>query len=208
MAGKTSRPGGSTVNLCAPSQAGVQCGPGNGRRTSGGGDKVPHKGWPAVTGILWKVLDSGGHKKVGGPDNDELLGHHGSDRLFGGAGNDILWGDWDPSNNNTHQSDVLDGGPGNDWIYPSHGPTVVKARRRQRLRLGLLRPRHDRLRPGQRHRARQLNGAWKVRNCERDPALLRVRLRRPRRLPEARREEADGQTRRGRAAWVAARAAR
>ena len=96
-AGKTV-PGqrGATVDLCAPRQAGVQCGPGNGRRTSGGGDKVPHNGWPAVTGILWKVLDGGGHKKVGGPDNDELLGHHGSDRLFGGAGNDILWGDWDP----------------------------------------------------------------------------------------------------------------
>ena len=127
-AGKTV-PGqrGSTVDLCAPRQAGVQCGPGNGRRTSGGGDKVPHKGWPAVTGILWKVLDSGGHKKVGGPDNDELLGHHGSDRLFGGAGKDILWGDWDPANNNTHQKDLLDGGPGNDWIYPSHGPTRGQA---------------------------------------------------------------------------------
>ena len=60
-AGKTV-PGqrGSTVDLCAPRQAGVQCGPGNGRKTSGGGDKVPHNGWPAVTGILWKVLDSGG----------------------------------------------------------------------------------------------------------------------------------------------------
>ena len=23
--------------------------------------------------------------------------------------------------------DILSGGPGNDWIYPSHGPTVVKA---------------------------------------------------------------------------------
>ena len=34
----------------------------------------------------------------------------------------------------------------------------------------------------------KLNGPWKVRNCERDPALLRLRLRRPRRLPEARRE--------------------
>jgi Ca2+-binding RTX toxin-like protein len=114
------------VDLCAPSQPGVQCGPGNGRQTSGGGDKVPHNGWPAVTGILWKVLDSSGRKKVGGAANDELLGHHGSDRLFGGAGNDILWGDWDPANNNTHQKDVLDGGPGNDWLYPSHGSTVVK----------------------------------------------------------------------------------
>ena len=193
MAGK-GRPGqrGSTVDLCAPRQAGVQCGPGNGRRTSGGGDKVPHNGWPAVTGILWKVLDSGGHKKVGGPDNDELLGHHGSDRLFGGAGHDILWGDWDPSNNNTRQKDLLDGGPGNDWIYPSHGPTVVKAGAGKDYVWAYYGARHHRLRPRQRHRASQAQRALEGPQLRADPALLRLRLRRPRRLPEARREEVRG----------------
>ena len=39
-------------------RSGEQCGPGNGRKTPGGGDKVSHKGWPAITGILWMVLDS------------------------------------------------------------------------------------------------------------------------------------------------------
>ena len=39
--------------------------------------------------------------KAGGPLNDELLGHHGSDRLSGKGGHDILWGDWDPKNNNS-----------------------------------------------------------------------------------------------------------
>jgi hypothetical protein len=53
--------------LCEPRQPSVSCGPGGGRKTSGGGDKVPHKGWPSVTGILWKVLDSTGRKKVSGP---------------------------------------------------------------------------------------------------------------------------------------------
>src|SRR3954463_8477771 len=33
----------------------VMCGPGNGRRTRGGGNKASHIGWPAVTGILWIV---------------------------------------------------------------------------------------------------------------------------------------------------------
>jgi hypothetical protein len=113
--------------LCAPARSGEQCGPGNGRRTSGGGAKVTHAGWPAVTGILWKVLDSGGHHKAGGEANDELLGHHGSDTIAGGPGDDILWGDWDPSNNNGRQRDALRGGPGNDWIYPGHGSTVVDA---------------------------------------------------------------------------------
>jgi hypothetical protein len=61
----------------------------------------------------------------GGPDNDELLGHHGSDRIAGAGGHDVLWGDWDAKNNNARQRDVLRGGSGNDWIYASHGRTTV-----------------------------------------------------------------------------------
>jgi Ca2+-binding RTX toxin-like protein len=79
-----------------------------------------------VTGILWKVLDSRDRSKAGGPDNDELLGHHGSERLEGLGGRDILWGDWDPRNNNGRQRDVLIGGEGDDFIYPSHGVTTVR----------------------------------------------------------------------------------
>jgi hypothetical protein len=167
--GKTPIPGrrGSTIDLCAPRASGVQCGPGNGRRTSGGGDKVSHAGWPAVTGILWKVLDSTGHKKVGGPANDELLGHHGSDRLFGGKGNDILWGDWDPANNNTHQKDLLDGGPGNDWLYPSHGPSVVRGGPGKDYVWAFYGRGTIDCGPGQDTARVRLNGAWKVRNCER-----------------------------------------
>jgi hemolysin type calcium-binding protein len=112
-------------DLCEPRRAGEQCGPGNGRQTPGGGAKVSHEGWPRITGILWKVLDSADHRKVGGPDNDELLGHHGSDRITGAGGHDILWGDWNPKNNSVRQRDVLRGGSGNDWIYPSHGRTTV-----------------------------------------------------------------------------------
>src|SRR4051794_28415568 len=118
-----SEPGGP----CASMDSSVQCGAGNGRRTVGGGAKVPHTGWPRITGVLAKVLDSSGRELVGGPDNDELLGHHGSDTLVGGAGKDVLWGDWDPSNNNTRQRDVLRGGPGDDFVYPSHGRTTVDA---------------------------------------------------------------------------------
>ena len=95
-------------------------------RTPGGGDKVSHKGWPAVTGVFWKVNHDHASKLKGGPDNDELLGHHGSDRIYGGAGKDILWGDWDPNNNTTHQRDVLVGGSGDDYLYPSHGPSTVR----------------------------------------------------------------------------------
>jgi hypothetical protein len=193
---------GATPDLCAPRQAGVQCGPGHGRQTAGGGDKVPHKGWPAVTGILWKVLDSTGRKKVGGPDNDELLGHHGSDRVFGGKGNDILWGDWDPKNNNTRQKDLLDGGPGNDWIYPSHGPTVVRAGAGKDYVWAYYGRGTIDCGPGNDTARVKLNGPWKVHNCERVVHFCafgsdgRGGCLKP------------GEKRRGRAAWVAARAAR
>jgi hypothetical protein len=131
----------SNAQLCATPEPGVNCGPGNNRRSGGGGDKVPHhdglnssKGqratrfWPAISGILWMVVDDGQRErfKRGGPLNDELLGHHGSDTLLGGAGHDVIWGDWDPVRNTTRQRDVLDGGPGNDWLYPSHGRSIVK----------------------------------------------------------------------------------
>jgi Ca2+-binding RTX toxin-like protein len=159
---------GSAQDPCEPRQPNVQCGPGNGRRTKGGGDKVPHTGWPAVTGILWKVLDSTGRKKVGGPDNDELLGHHGSDRLAGAAGHDILWGDWNPKNNNGRQRDVLSGGSGNDWIYPSHGRTVVRAGAGRDYVWAYYGRGSIDCGPGNNDTARvRLNGPWKVRNCER-----------------------------------------
>jgi hypothetical protein len=162
------KPGGASASLCAPVQSGVQCGPGNGRKTVGGGDKVPHNGWPAITGILWKVLDSRGHNKTGGPDNDELLGHHGSDKLNGGDGNDILWGDWDPSNNNTRQKDVLNGGKGNDWLYPSHGSTVVRGGPGNDYVWAYYGRGSIDCGPGKHDTARvKLNGPWKVHNCER-----------------------------------------
>jgi hypothetical protein len=110
---------------CGSLKSGEQCGEGNGRQTAGGEGtgKVSHAGWPAITGVLWKVLESGrgSHQRTGTDDNDELLGHHGNDTLDGGGGRDVLWGDWDPKNNNESQTDVLRGGANNDFLYPSHG---------------------------------------------------------------------------------------
>jgi len=168
--GKTQgRPGADPVAaLCQPRQPNVNCAPGGGRQTPGGGDKVPHNGWPRVTGILWKVLDSTGRKKAGGPDNDELLGHHGSDRLSGGAGHDILWGDWDPKNNNGRQRDVLDGGPGNDWLYPSHGHGVVRGGPGRDYVWAYYGSGTIDCGAGKGDTARvRLHSKWKVRNCER-----------------------------------------
>jgi RTX calcium-binding nonapeptide repeat (4 copies) len=104
----------------------VMCGEGNGRRTRGGGNKVSHIDWPAVTGILWIVREgTSGQSDTGTELNDELLGSHGNDVVSGGPGNDILWGDQLPTGNNGWQHDTLDGGAGNDWIYSSHGRNTI-----------------------------------------------------------------------------------
>jgi RTX calcium-binding nonapeptide repeat (4 copies) len=122
----------SPAQLCQPPESGVNCGPGNNRKAAGGAGvgKVPHndgagRTWPALSGILWQVMGAGDRAKDGGPGNDELLGHHGSDRLSGRGGHDIIWGDWDPNGNTTRQRDQLFGGAGNDWLYPSHGRSLV-----------------------------------------------------------------------------------
>jgi len=115
------------TGVCAHVRVGVQCGPGNGRKTAGGGDKVSHKGWPAVTGALM-IADDHGRTIIGSPLNDELLGANGSDRITGGKGHDIIWGDeWPVPRNTTKQHDTMDGGPGNDWIYTSHGTNTIRA---------------------------------------------------------------------------------
>ena len=47
----------SVADLCATAKPGTQCQPGNNRQTPGGGDKASHDGWPAISGVFWKVLD-------------------------------------------------------------------------------------------------------------------------------------------------------
>jgi Ca2+-binding RTX toxin-like protein len=117
----------SQTDRCADRDTkGTNCQEGNGRKTAGGGKKVSHKGWPAVTGILWIAQTAGDRTYDGTDDNDELNSHHSSDTLNGGLGNDILWGDWDPSGNTTKQHDNLNGGEGDDWLYASHGYNTMK----------------------------------------------------------------------------------
>jgi hypothetical protein len=154
--------------LCGRVRAGEHCGPGNDRRTPGGDGKVSHKGWPAITGIFWQVTSTGrgAHARSGTPKNDELLGHHGSDTLYGGAGKDVLWGDYDPNDNNTSQRDVLRGGAGDDFIYPSHGTTRVEGGPGRDYVWAYYGGGVIDCGPG-RDRARvRLHSGFKVRNCE------------------------------------------
>ena len=156
----------TAADTCEAARSGEQCGEGNGRQTAGGGEKVSHRGWPAISGVLWKVLDSQNSTWGGGGDNDELLGHHGSDDITGGAGHDVLWGDWDPKNNTTRQRDVLRGGAGNDWIYPSHGTTTVKAGPGRDYIWAFYGKGTIDCGPGKDTVRIRLNGAFKVKGCE------------------------------------------
>src|SRR5215471_6485642 len=93
---------------CGQLKANEKCHEGGGKRAAGGGEKVSHKGWPAITGIYWQVEDGHNGRHTGTEDNDELLGHSGSDTISGGAGSDVIWGDWEP-NNPSGQTDVMYG---------------------------------------------------------------------------------------------------
>ena len=138
------------------------------------------------------MLDSRDHERTGTEDNDELLGHHGDDKVVGLDGKDVLWGDWELAGNGTKQSDVLRGGNGNDFLYPSHGKNLMYGG-----------PGNDRIiayyghglidcGPGTgdyaqtRWQTQRLQGP----QLRARPALLRVRLKAQRRLQEARRERA------------------
>jgi Ca2+-binding RTX toxin-like protein len=154
-------------NPCAGMDPGVQCAPRDSDSTIGGGDKVSHAGWPRINGVLAKTLDSAGHTITGGPNNDELLGHHGSDTVSGAGGRDVLWGDWDPSGNTTRQRDVLIGGAGDDIIYPSHGTTRVNAGSGADIIRAFYGKGTIDCGPGKRDLAQiRENGAFKTKNCE------------------------------------------
>lgn len=154
--------------LCRQAKRGDKCQPGGGRRVPGGGEKVSHKGWPSITGVFWQVTGNRGRRFVGGAKNDELLGHHGSDRISGAGGKDVIWGDWNPRDNNTWQRDVLRGGSGNDWIYSSHGRNQISGGPgRDYIWAYYGRGTID-CGPGKNDTARvRLNSAYRVRNCER-----------------------------------------
>jgi hypothetical protein len=87
-------------------------------------DCASHDHWPTIRGTIVKaqfrsvVFEGTGR-------SDELLGHHGSDRLYGRGRSDVLWGDWQGTNQPTSQRDRIYGGRGNDFIYGSHGRNVI-----------------------------------------------------------------------------------
>jgi hypothetical protein len=151
---------------CGQLKANEKCHEGGGKRAAGGGEKVSHKGWPAITGIYWQVEDGHDSRHTGTEDNDELLGHHGDDTISGLAGNDVIWGDWEP-NNPSGQKDVMYGGDGNDFIYPSHGLNRMFGGRGNDRIIAFYGHGTIDCGPGKSDFAQtRENGAYKVKNCE------------------------------------------
>lgn len=56
---------------------------------------------------------------------NELLGWHGSDRLYGGERSDVLWADHDGTGQPTRQWDRIWGRAGTDFIYSSRGRNTI-----------------------------------------------------------------------------------
>ncbi len=84
-------------------------------------DCASHEHWPSIHGRIVKANGARSATFHGTARSDELLGHHGSDRLAGRGRPDVLWGDWEGGNQPATQNDRISGGPGNDFIYGSHG---------------------------------------------------------------------------------------
>lgn len=88
-----------------------------------------HDGWPKMTSDdVQKAAEFRGTTLRGKPNNsDELLGWHGSDRLYGHNRADVLWGDHVGTGQPTSQRDRIHGGAGNDFIYSSRGRNTIDA---------------------------------------------------------------------------------
>ncbi len=110
-------------------------------------------------GLSLVVTDAEGHNR--------LLGGHGDDTIHAAPWGDVLWGDYKPTQQTSHQTDHLYGGAGPDFIYPSHGKNVVDAGAGSDVIHGRFG--HGTIDCGPGRDAVYLpavNGAYKLKNCE------------------------------------------
>jgi hypothetical protein len=88
--------------------------------------KTSHAGWPVIDGVLAMNKQDEERELHGVPGrHNELLGGHGSDRIFGRDEGDVIWGDYKPCCQPTTQVDRLYGRGGRDHIYASHGKNHI-----------------------------------------------------------------------------------
>ena len=132
---------------------------------------------------------SSGRTLVGGPANDELLGHHGSTRSVGAGGQGRPLGRLGPAQQQLRPARRPARRRGQRLHLPQPRDDDRRRRPRERHDPGVLRPGHDRLRP--RHaRPRPDPRERRVQDAQlrADPALLPVRIEAERRLQAARRD--------------------
>jgi hypothetical protein len=86
-----------------------------------------HEFWPKMTSAdVQKAPENRGGTLRGRPGNsDELLGWHGSDKLYGGDKADVLWADHVGTGQPTTQWDRIWGDAGDDFIYSARGRNTI-----------------------------------------------------------------------------------
>ena len=171
----------------------VQCGPGNGRKTSGGGDKVPHTGMARGDGDpVEGARQRPGTRRSAAPTTTSCSATtaptaSSAARARTSCGATGIRRTTTPARRTSSTAGrattgsipataptVVEAGSGKDYVWAYYGRGTIDCG------------------PGPGHRSGQAQRPVEAAQLRARPALLRLRLRRPRRLPEARREEADG----------------
>ena len=129
-----------------------------------------HDGWPRMTSDdVQRADEFRGTTLRGKPGNsDELLGWHGSDRLYGLDRSDVLWADHVGTGQPSSQWDRIYGGPGDDFIYSSRGRnTIYGGSGNDAIKIRYGRGFLD-CGPGRDvyNVPRSRKSRWKIRNCE------------------------------------------
>lgn len=78
-----------------------------------------HAGWPPDQHLVMDKGPAGQHHVLRGEPNihNYLLGGYGDDTIYGGQAGDVIWGDYHPSGQPTHQTAVIHAGNGENFIY-------------------------------------------------------------------------------------------
>lgn len=85
-----------------------------------------HKYWPKMTLDDVKTASPSGSTLRGSKTrSNELLGWHGSDKIYGGNKADVLWADHVGTGQPTSQWDRIWGEDGDDFIYSARGRNTI-----------------------------------------------------------------------------------
>ena len=155
-------------DVCGPDRKGDTAGPATTVKRRAAERKSATRAGPQAQGFLDRIQDSSGnHRKKKGADNDELLGHHGSDYLKGKGGRHILLGRLGPQEQQRAPARHPPGRNRQRLHLSEPRQHEGRGRPRKPLRGGLLWARRERFCGPGKDRARvRLTGRFRVRRWE------------------------------------------